>query len=88
MESIVYNDLLIRGYNVDVGVVEMFDKDKEGTRARKQLEVSFAVNQGKMQIVWIVNFFCQQELTDVAVLDPVSAHVEPIQRDNIFNSQR
>ena len=29
MESIVYNDLLIRGYNVDVGVVEMFDKDKE-----------------------------------------------------------
>ncbi len=27
-------------------------------------------------------------ITDVAVLDPVSAHVEPIQRDNIFNSQR
>lgn len=35
MESFVYNELLIRGYNVDVGVVEMFDKDKEGTRARK-----------------------------------------------------
>ena len=29
MENIVYNELLIRGYNVDVGVVQIFDKDKE-----------------------------------------------------------
>ena len=32
MENIVYNELLIRGYNVDVGVVDIFDKDKEGKR--------------------------------------------------------
>ena len=30
MENIVYNELLIRGYNVDVGVVQICDKDKEG----------------------------------------------------------
>ena len=30
MENIVYNELLIRGYNVDVGVVDIFDKDKRG----------------------------------------------------------
>ena len=41
MENIVYNELLIRGYNVDVGVVQIFDKDKEGKRIRKQLEVDF-----------------------------------------------
>ena len=32
MENIVYNELLIRGYNVDEGIVEIFDKDKEGKR--------------------------------------------------------
>lgn len=41
MENIIYNELLIRGYNVDVGVVEVREKD-----ARKQLEVDFVCNQG------------------------------------------
>ncbi len=36
MENIVYNELLIRGYNVDVGVVQIFDKDKEGKRSEDQ----------------------------------------------------
>ena len=49
MENIVYNELLIRGYNVDVGVVEVFDKDKSGRRVRKQLEVNFVVNQGNQR---------------------------------------
>ena len=49
MENIVYNELLIRGYNVDVGIVEIFDKDKEGKRIRKQLEVDFVVNQGNQR---------------------------------------
>ncbi|MDY2932643.1 MAG: ATP-binding protein [Anaerovoracaceae bacterium] len=49
MENIVYNELLIRGYNVDVGVVQIFDKDKEGKRVRKQLEVDFVVNQGNQR---------------------------------------
>jgi len=30
MENIVYNELLIRGYNVDVGIVEMYAKNDEG----------------------------------------------------------
>ena len=49
MENIVYNELLIRGYNVDVGVVEIYDKDKEGKRVRKSLEVDFVVNQGNQR---------------------------------------
>ena len=45
-----FTDLgLIRGYNVDVGVVEIFDKNKEGKRVRKQLEVDFVVNQGNQR---------------------------------------
>ena len=49
MENIVYNELKIRGYNVDVGVVDTFDKDKNGKRVRKQLEVDFVVNQGNQR---------------------------------------
>lgn len=41
MENIIYNELITRGYNVDVGVVE----DRSGKK-RKQLEVDFVCNQG------------------------------------------
>ena len=41
MENIIYNELLIRGYIVDVGVVEIRENDM-----RKQLEVDFVCNQG------------------------------------------
>lgn len=49
MENVVYNELLLRGYNVDVGIVDVYDKDKEGKRIRKQLEVDFVVNQGSQR---------------------------------------
>lgn len=46
MENIVYNELLVRGYNVDVGVVNKSGKNAEGKRINKQLEVDFVVNLG------------------------------------------
>lgn len=46
MENIIYNELLLRGYNVDVGVVEQFSKDENGTTVKKQLEIDFVCNQG------------------------------------------
>ena len=49
IENIVYNELLIRGYNVDVGMVDIFDKGKDGKRIHKQLEVDFVVNQGNQR---------------------------------------
>lgn len=42
MENILYNELVMRGYNVDVGVVEIRDENKN----RKQLEVDFVCNLG------------------------------------------
>ena len=41
MENIIYNELVVRGYNVDVGLVEIREDDK-----RKQTEVDFVCNQG------------------------------------------
>ena len=49
IENIVYNELLVRGYNVDVGIVEMYAKNREGKTTRKQLEVDFVVNQGSQR---------------------------------------
>ena len=46
MENILYNELCIRGYNVDVGVVEHFGKDKNSKTIRKEYEVDFVVNRG------------------------------------------
>ena len=49
VENIVYNELLIRGYNVDVGIVEVYAKNDEGKTTRKQFEVDFVVNQGSQR---------------------------------------
>lgn len=45
MENIIYNELLRRGYNVDVGMVE-HDIKKNGNRQKLQLEVDFVINKG------------------------------------------
>lgn len=46
MENIIYNELKRRGFHVDVGVVELREKDKSGKEIRKQLEIDFVANLG------------------------------------------
>lgn len=46
MENVLYNDLIRRGMDVDIGVVEYNTKDSTGKKIRKQLEVDFVVNKG------------------------------------------
>lgn len=46
MENVLYNELRMRGYNVDVGVVTVTQKDSAGKAIRKQLEVDFVCNSG------------------------------------------
>ncbi len=45
MENIIYNELRLNGFSVDVGVVESFSRDKEGVLSRKHLEIDFVVNK-------------------------------------------
>lgn len=45
MENIIYNELVMRGYNVDVGVIEQYGKDKDKT-VRRQYEIDFVCNLG------------------------------------------
>lgn len=46
MENIIYNELIIRGYNVDVGMVEIKKQDNDGKWIRIQFEVDFIASLG------------------------------------------
>lgn len=46
MENIIYNELRIRGFNVDVGVVPIVKRNEEGKQERVRLEIDFVCNKG------------------------------------------
>lgn len=46
MENIIFNELLIRGFNVDVGVVPVVNLEEDGRQHRSQLEIDFVCNLG------------------------------------------
>ena len=50
MENVIYNELLMRGYNVDVGVAESVAKDSNGKSVKKRAEIDFVVNRGSRKI--------------------------------------
>ena len=73
MENVLYNDLIRRGMNVDVGVVEYNTKDADGKKIRKQLEVDFVVNQGGKR------FYIQSALS-IADPDKKEQEIEALKR--------
>ena len=50
LENLIYNELRIRGYSIDVGQVTLNTKNEEGKSRRKQLEVDFVCNRGYNRI--------------------------------------
>ncbi len=46
MENVIYNELRMRGYNVDIGVVPVVERGRDGKQLRKQLEIDFICNKG------------------------------------------
>ena len=46
MENVIFNELMAREYDVDVGVVEYNHKDEKGKKIRTQLEIDFVANKG------------------------------------------
>ena len=50
MENLIYNELRMRGYSVDVGQVIQNTKNENGISERKQLEVDFVCNRGQDRI--------------------------------------
>jgi hypothetical protein len=50
MENIVYNELMIRGFNVDAGIVPIGERDESGKTRIRQKEVDFVVNKGDRRV--------------------------------------
>ena len=46
MENVIFNELKLRGFNVDVGVIEINSTNEKGNSVRKQLEIDFVCNKG------------------------------------------
>lgn len=46
MENVIYNELIARNFNVDVGIITATGKDNDGKSVRKQFEVDFVCNKG------------------------------------------
>jgi len=67
MENIIYNELLSRGYNVDVGVLDKYGKSPEGKTERRRLEVDFVATLGSAR------YYVQSALT---VDDPAKREQE------------
>lgn len=49
MENIIYNELVMRGFNVDIGIIEHVVRDEDGKRTTKHLEVDFVCNKGNQR---------------------------------------
>lgn len=49
LENVIYNELISRGFNVDVGVVPKQERDEKGSRERQYYEVDFVCNQGSQR---------------------------------------
>jgi len=67
MENIIYNELVVRGYSVDVGVVESEEKDENGKRHQVSREIDFVVNKGSKR------YYIQSALN---ISDPQKAATE------------
>ena len=76
MENIIYNELLSRGYLVDVGVVEVVET-KEGHKTKKQCEIDFVVNKGTKK------YYIQSTLS-VADPDKLQTEIRPLKKTNDF----
>lgn len=74
MENIIYNELLIRGYNVDVGIVSYSGKTADGKRTTIHSEVDFVCNLGSKRY-YIQSAFA---IPDKAKMDQETASLDHI----------
>lgn len=76
MENIIYNELIIRGYSVDVGVVEIIE-NAEGKKRRKQCEIDFVVNMGARR------YYIQSALS-ISDPDKMTTELRPLKNTKDF----
>ena len=83
MENLIYNELRMRGYSVDVGQVTQNTKNENGISERKQLEVDFVCNRGQDRIYIQSDSF--QKVVIVGGMQPTFRNDDGILILNIFD---
>lgn len=76
MENIIYNELLSRGYLVDVGVIEIVET-KEGHKTKKQCKIDFVVNKGSKK------YYIQSSL-NVSDSNKLKTEIRPLKKTSDF----
>ncbi len=76
MENIIYNELISRGYSVDVGVVEIVESS-EGKKTKKQCEIDFVVNMGSKR------YYIQSALS-LSDPDKMATELRPLKNTKDF----
>jgi uncharacterized protein len=66
LENIIFNELIIAGYKPDVGTLTTFERDKDGKKSRKNLEIDFVANRGDEKIYVQV---CKEPLLSLSRLN-------------------
>lgn len=77
MENIMYNELISRGYSVDVGVVEIVSRKEDGSKSKAQVEIDFVVNAGSKR------YYIQSAL-NVSNEDKLNTELRPLKNTNDF----
>ena len=75
LENVIYNELRLRGYRVDVGVVPIVERDAEGRVVRKQLEIDFICNLGSTR-------YYIQSAYSLPKIEKVNQEVRPLRQVN------
>jgi predicted AAA+ superfamily ATPase len=77
MENIIFNELRVRGYRVDIGIVEHYSTDNNGKRSKRQLEVDFIATKGSQK------YYVQSAFS---IIDPEKARREERTLNSIGDS--
>ena len=64
MENIIYNELKVRGYHVDVGIVKHYGLNNLGKREKRQLEVDFVAVKGSEKY-YVQSAFAMRDMAKV-----------------------
>ena len=72
MENIIYNELVIRGYHVDVGVVYSRELDKNKNSVRVPREIDFVINDGSKRVYIQSAYAMETEEKQASELRPFS----------------
>ena len=73
MENCIYNELIIRGYQVDVGVIPIVEKSNVGKRVQKNCEIDFIATKGNKKIYIQSALSVDDEVKENTELRPLKA---------------